>query len=187
MVGSTIRRLTSSVIVQPTTHDTESAMSDITEVIEHPADYALGRTPREYQRLRTQARIWESATERLLDQIDVAPGARCLDAGCGPGETMRLLARRVGPDGAVTGIDVDSVLGALVEATLQPPVTGSAASMPSTSLVTFRSREPRTTLFSPACCCFTCRTGWRSSVACGMPSLPAGTSSCRTTICAVWR
>ena len=26
----------------------------------------------------------------------LAPGARCLDAGCGPGETMRLLAQRVG-------------------------------------------------------------------------------------------
>jgi trans-aconitate methyltransferase len=73
--------------------------------------YALERAPREYARLRRQARVWESATTRLLDQIDLAPGAACLDAGCGPGETMRLLADRVGPNGSVTGIDVDAALG----------------------------------------------------------------------------
>ena len=74
--------------------------------------YALGRTPAEYERLRAQARLWEAATGRLLDQIELALGARCLDAGCGPGETMRLMAQRVGPNGHVCGIDVDEVLGA---------------------------------------------------------------------------
>jgi len=77
-----------------------------------PDDYVLGRTPAEYERLRAQARIWEAATGRLLDQVELGPGARCLDAGCGPGETMRLLAQRVGPSGHVTGIDVDAPLGA---------------------------------------------------------------------------
>ena len=63
-----------------------------------PTDgYALGRTPEEYERLRAQARVWEAATGRLLDRVGLAPGARCLDAGCGPGETMRLMAQRVGP------------------------------------------------------------------------------------------
>src|SRR5690242_18482700 len=70
--------------------------------------YALGRTPQEYERLRAQARIWEDATGRLLDRVGLAPQARCLDAGCGPGETMRLMAHRVGPAGEVTGIDVDA-------------------------------------------------------------------------------
>jgi trans-aconitate methyltransferase len=74
--------------------------------------YVLGRTASEYDRLRVQARAWEPATARLLDQIGLTPGARCLDAGCGPGETMRLLAQRVGPGGAVVGIDVDERLGA---------------------------------------------------------------------------
>jgi ubiquinone/menaquinone biosynthesis C-methylase UbiE len=78
----------------------------------HTDDYVLGRTPAEYERLRAQARVWESATGRLLDQVELGPGARCLDAGCGPGETMRLLAQRVGPAGHVTGIDVDAPLGA---------------------------------------------------------------------------
>ena len=81
-------------------------------------DYALGRTPREYERLRTQARVWEPATERLLDRIGLGPGARCLDAGCGPGETMRLMARRVGRDGSVVGVDVDAALGATAQSVL---------------------------------------------------------------------
>jgi SAM-dependent methyltransferase len=70
--------------------------------------YALGRTPSEHDRLRRQARVWEPATARLLDQIGLAPGASCLDAGCGPGETMRIMAERVGPRGRVLGIDVDA-------------------------------------------------------------------------------
>jgi trans-aconitate methyltransferase len=82
------------------------------EAQRHTEDYALGRTPEEYQRLRAQARVWEAATGRLLDQVGIAPGASCLDAGCGPGETMRLMAQRVGPAGRVTGIDVDAPLGA---------------------------------------------------------------------------
>jgi SAM-dependent methyltransferase len=81
--------------------------------IESPADgYALARTPEEYDRLRAQARAWEAATGRLFDEVGLGPGATCLDAGCGPGETMRLMAQRVGPAGQVTGIDVDAPLGA---------------------------------------------------------------------------
>jgi SAM-dependent methyltransferase len=74
--------------------------------------YVLGRTQAEYERLRAQARVWEEATGRLLDQVELGPGARCLDAGCGPGETMRQLAQRVGPGGEVIGVDADAALGA---------------------------------------------------------------------------
>src|SRR5689334_21269056 len=81
--------------------------------------YALGRTAQEYERLRAQARVWEDATGRLLDRVGLAAQARCLDAGCGPGETMRLMAHRVGPAGEVVGIDVDAELGAWTEAMLR--------------------------------------------------------------------
>ncbi len=74
--------------------------------------YVLGRTQAEYERLRAQARVWEEATGRLLDHVELGRGARCLDAGSGPGETMRQLAQRVGPSGEVVGIDVDAGLGA---------------------------------------------------------------------------
>lgn len=77
----------------------------------HP--YSLGHTPGEYERLREQARQWEAMTARILDQLRLPPGASCLDAGSGPGETMRLLAQRVGPAGRVIGIDIDPPIGAL--------------------------------------------------------------------------
>jgi SAM-dependent methyltransferase len=81
--------------------------------------YSLGHTPQEYERLRAQARVWEAATARLLDQVGVPDGARCLDAGCGPGETMRLLADRAGPDGRVLGIDADESVGTLAAGMLR--------------------------------------------------------------------
>ncbi|HVN11558.1 MAG TPA: methyltransferase domain-containing protein [Kineosporiaceae bacterium] len=72
--------------------------------------YVLGRTTDEYERVRAQARVWNRATGRLLDEIGLVTGACCLDAGCGPGETMKLMADRVGPAGRVLGIDVDGVV-----------------------------------------------------------------------------
>jgi len=89
-----------------------------TETERPQAAYALGHTPEEYERLREQARAWEAATGRLLDQVGLGPGASCLDAGCGPGETMRLMAERVGPAGRVLGVDADPALGAMTLAML---------------------------------------------------------------------
>jgi SAM-dependent methyltransferase len=52
----------------------------------------------------------ESAVRPLglaaMDALHPATGERALDVGCGLGETTRELARRVGPDGAVVGVDV---------------------------------------------------------------------------------
>jgi SAM-dependent methyltransferase len=80
--------------------------------------YVMGRTPQEYERLRQQARIWEGATAALLGRAGLGPGSRCLDVGCGPGETMRLMARRVGPLGRVVGVDTDEDLGRAAVASL---------------------------------------------------------------------
>jgi ubiquinone/menaquinone biosynthesis C-methylase UbiE len=71
----------------------------------------LARIPQNYQRLREQARMWEGATSQLLDLIGLKPGMSCLDVGSGPGEVMRLMAERVGPQGRVTGIEMDAILG----------------------------------------------------------------------------
>ena len=85
----------------------------MTRTIDAPTDHYAGeRSAREYERLRRQARVWEDATLRMFDRVGLGAGARCLDAGCGPGETMRLMAERVGPTGRVTGIDLDEPLGA---------------------------------------------------------------------------
>lgn len=83
------------------------------EITRQTGSYSLGHTPQEYERLRAQARVWETATGRVLDQVGLEEGGSCLDAGCGPGETMRLLARRVGAGGRVVGMDADVSIGIL--------------------------------------------------------------------------
>ncbi|MBE3574677.1 MAG: methyltransferase domain-containing protein [Firmicutes bacterium] len=45
------------------------------------------------------------AIEAWLDALELAPGARMADFGCGPGLAVLLAARRVGPQGWVCGID----------------------------------------------------------------------------------
>ncbi len=43
---------------------------------------------------------------RAIDCLDVRPGQRVLDLGCGTGPTTVELARRVGPHGSVLGVDI---------------------------------------------------------------------------------
>lgn len=45
------------------------------------------------------------ATPAFLAAAGIAPGMRVLDLGCAFGELSRLVARMVGPDGAVVGVD----------------------------------------------------------------------------------
>jgi ubiquinone/menaquinone biosynthesis C-methylase UbiE len=91
----------------------------------NPDGYVHARDPREYQRLRNQARMWQAATEQALDAAGVKPGMNCLDVGSGTGAVMLLMADRVGPGGKVTGLDVDGKLGA--EALAELRAQGSAA------------------------------------------------------------
>jgi ubiquinone/menaquinone biosynthesis C-methylase UbiE len=78
----------------------------------NPDGYVLSRTASEYERLRAQAQVWAALTDRVLAQAGLGEGMTALDAGCGPGEVMRLMARRVGTKGAVTGVDIDPAVGA---------------------------------------------------------------------------
>lgn len=67
--------------------------------------YLLGHSEHEEQRLRRQAQELAHETRWLLEEIGVAPGARALELGCGPEGALLLLAERVGPSGAVVGLD----------------------------------------------------------------------------------
>jgi SAM-dependent methyltransferase len=76
-----------------------------------PDDYVLGHSSDEYERLRRQAQVLEPATRRVFQSIGLQPGCTCLDVGCGPGESMRLMGEFVGPSGDVTGLDRDRKAG----------------------------------------------------------------------------
>lgn len=65
----------------------------------------LGVTPQERQRLLDQSKDLEPEARWLMDRIDVRPGWRAADLGCGPLGILDLLSERVGPDGEVVGLD----------------------------------------------------------------------------------
>jgi len=69
------------------------------------ASYPLGDTNTERDRLLSQAVQYESTANWLLDQIGVQPGWRAVDIGCGPIGILNLLSERVGPRGAVIGLE----------------------------------------------------------------------------------
>jgi ubiquinone/menaquinone biosynthesis C-methylase UbiE len=77
----------------------------------NPDGYVHARDAEEYQRLRDQALMWQSATEALLDQVGLVAGMSVLDVGSGSGAVMRLMANHVGPQGSVSGIEIDAKLG----------------------------------------------------------------------------
>jgi SAM-dependent methyltransferase len=60
------------------------------------------------KRLRLLANVLAETTSSLLDAVGTMAGARWLDVGCGGGDVTQRLARAVGGDGAVLGIDRDA-------------------------------------------------------------------------------
>ena len=85
----------------------------------HPsAPYVLGGTPTEQERLMAQARGLEDHARWMLDRIPVSAGQRAADFGCGPIGIMRLLSERVGPDGAVIGVEREARFAEMARAEL---------------------------------------------------------------------
>ena len=62
-----------------------------------------------YDRLCILARARSSDTSDLLARVGLRSGMRCLDLGCGGGEVTFEIARLVGQDGSVIGVDMDEV------------------------------------------------------------------------------
>jgi tRNA A58 N-methylase Trm61 len=67
--------------------------------------YLLGRSHAEVERLRKQALELESEACWLLDRLNIRPGSRAIDLGCGPCGILGLLSERVGPEGTVVGLE----------------------------------------------------------------------------------
>ena len=76
------------------------------------------------RRLHVLARAYFPGTLALLDRVGISPGMRVLDLGCGTGEVTLELARRVGREGRVVGIDMDERV--LSHARSSTPVAGTA-------------------------------------------------------------
>jgi SAM-dependent methyltransferase len=76
-----------------------------------------------------------------MDRAGVAAGERVLDVGCGCGQTTLQLAARVGPGGAVTGIDISTpMLARARERAAEQGVTG----------IRFVNADAQSTRFDPA-------------------------------------
>jgi ubiquinone/menaquinone biosynthesis C-methylase UbiE len=71
------------------------------------ADYVLGHTSAEQQRLIRQARVLAPLTERFLRDAGISSGMRVLDIGCGMGDVTMIAAQLVGTAGHITSIDLD--------------------------------------------------------------------------------
>ena len=72
------------------------------------ADYALGYTEPEQERLIRQAAIIAPIAERLFREAGIGSGQRVLDLGSGMGDVAMLMARLVGPRGEVVGVERDT-------------------------------------------------------------------------------
>jgi len=71
------------------------------------ADYVLGYTNSERERLIRQAAILAPITERLFREAGIGSARRVLDLGSGMGDVAMLVARLVGPSGEVLGVECD--------------------------------------------------------------------------------
>ena len=68
--------------------------------------YFLGHSSVEQRRLQQQAHELADESRQLFDEIAIPKGARVVEIGCGPQGCLGLLADRVGPTGAVTGVEM---------------------------------------------------------------------------------
>jgi ubiquinone/menaquinone biosynthesis C-methylase UbiE len=83
------------------------------DVAELTVAYTLGTDPDERERLKRQSDELRPYARALLGQVDLLPGHRALDLGCGPCGVLDLLADRVGPSGRVVGLEANAAHVAL--------------------------------------------------------------------------
>src|SRR5215831_189438 len=72
-------------------------------------EYVIRGGARGRKRLRVLSRVMQPTTLDLLRRAGARPGMVCMDAGCGGGDLTFDLARIVGPEGRVVGVDFDEV------------------------------------------------------------------------------
>jgi SAM-dependent methyltransferase len=65
--------------------------------------------------LKLAAELTRPAKEGSYKRLDIQPGQRVLDVGCGPGTDTLALARLLGPEGRVVGVDFDAGMIAIAD------------------------------------------------------------------------
>jgi ubiquinone/menaquinone biosynthesis C-methylase UbiE len=95
--------------------------------------YALNQAsfPELYERFLVGG-LFRPWAEMLLDRVQLAPGSRVLDVGCGTGIVARLARARLGDHGTVVGVDVSPPM-LEVARKIEPSVEwreGNAAALP---------------------------------------------------------
>lgn len=101
----------------------------------HTPEYALGSDAVEIARLQTQAEIIAEPTALIFQRAGIRSGMRVLDLGSGPGDVAFQVARLVGADGSVVGVERDPAQLATAEQRL------AASGLRN---VTFRQGDART-------------------------------------------
>ena len=71
------------------------------------AEYTMGRSQEETDRLIEQSQLYEDVTRRFFLRSGIAKGMKVLDVGSGAGDVALTLAEFVGPDGTVVGVDLN--------------------------------------------------------------------------------
>jgi SAM-dependent methyltransferase len=75
-------------------------------------------TARDYSRkLQLFNAFAEPELRRIIASLNITPGARVLDAGCGTGEALQWLANEAGTDGFIVGIDLAAAHAATARTT----------------------------------------------------------------------
>lgn len=72
---------------------------------EESAEYVLGGSEAELQRLRAQAAEHDESARWLLARVRLGTGSRAVDVGCGPVGILPLLSELVGSSGEVFGLE----------------------------------------------------------------------------------
>ncbi|MCP9792268.1 methyltransferase domain-containing protein [Vulcanococcus limneticus Candia 3F8] len=72
------------------------------------SDYVLGTHDAELARLGLQHELWRPAAQAAWRRAGLGPGQRVLELGAGPGLAALELARAVGPEGRVLGLELSA-------------------------------------------------------------------------------
>ena len=90
-------------------------------------DYVFGNDQDELERLLEQADDLKPESSWLLDHIGIEAGWRAADIGCGPIGVLDLLSERVGPAGAVVGIERETRFADMARAEVAKRGLGNVA------------------------------------------------------------